>query len=503
MKLQIGIILLGLVLLGGRGEAATARGVVYEDRNNNQQRDAGEPGLADVGVSNGREVVTTDARGRYELEVDDNTILFVIKPTDYQVPLDHFNLPRFYYVHKPEGSPPGLKYAGVSPTGPLPESVDFPLTRHVEPDEFKVLLLGDPQPNNIGDIDHLANDVVAELIGTDAAFALTLGDIMADLLNLFEPYNHVMSQMGIPVWNTLGNHDINFDVPGDDASDETWERVYGPATYSFNWANVHFIVIDNVYYGGGGEQTGGGYSGHITEKHLQFVKNDLQQVPVNRLVVLAMHIPLTSCNAADLLALLQGRPHTLSLSGHTHDIEHKFLGPDYGWPNTGEHHHLTNGALCGIHWLGAPDEYGIPHAMTHCGSPNGYTIAIFKDNTYSMRFKAPRRPADDQMHVFLPSRLKVTEAAGTEVIVNVYLGSEKNVTEMKIDQGKWVRMEREIREDPYLQKVINPAHPLSQVTHIWVAKLPAGLSAGGHTIHIRTKDMFGQVFTASRIVVLT
>ena len=472
-----------------------ASGYVFNDQNGNGIRETTEPGLTGIRVSNGRSVVKTDLAGRYELPVDDDTILFVIKPRGWMVSVDENHLPRFYYIHKPKGSPEGLKYAGVEPTGPLPSSVDFPLVEHPEPDKFQIVVFGDPQPNDLGDIYHMAHDIVDELVGTEAVFGLTLGDVMADLLDLYQPYNEVMAQIGVPIYNTLGNHDINFDVPGDDLSDETWERTFGPVTFSFDWGPVHFIVTDNVYYGGGG-----GYHGEFTAKVLDFVENDLRFVPQDQLVVISMHMPLSTANHGALLSLIADRPNTVSLSGHTHDIEHQFIGLDQDGPDADSHHHVINGAVCGIHWLGAADEYGIPHAMTHCGSPNGYTFVSFDGNRYTMRFKAPRRPASDQMHIYTPSEVKVSEAGDTEVLVNVYFGSAKNKTEMRMDDGSWVEMNREAREDPYLAKVIAAGHPLSQVTHMWVGQLPADLAPGGHTIHVRTTDMFAQTFTAARVL---
>jgi Icc protein len=41
-----------------------ASGYVFEDRNRNRKRDAGEPGLANVKVSNGLSITTTDRDGR-------------------------------------------------------------------------------------------------------------------------------------------------------------------------------------------------------------------------------------------------------------------------------------------------------------------------------------------------------------------------------------------------------------------------------------------------------
>jgi len=67
--------------------------VVFHDRNRNGVRDAGEPGVPNVLVSNQREVVKTDAQGRYRLPVDDDTVLFVIKPRGWALPVSDDNVP--------------------------------------------------------------------------------------------------------------------------------------------------------------------------------------------------------------------------------------------------------------------------------------------------------------------------------------------------------------------------------------------------------------------------
>ena len=51
-----------------------ATGTVFEDRNGNRLRDAGEPGLAGVLVSNGLEVVRSDPEGRYSLPIAGITV---------------------------------------------------------------------------------------------------------------------------------------------------------------------------------------------------------------------------------------------------------------------------------------------------------------------------------------------------------------------------------------------------------------------------------------------
>ena len=90
------------------------------------------------------------------MPIDDKSIVFVIKPTDYTLPVDQDMLPRFYYINRPAGSSPNLKlrYRGIDPTGPLRDSVDFPLKKADEPRKFDVIVFTDPQPESQVEIDH-------------------------------------------------------------------------------------------------------------------------------------------------------------------------------------------------------------------------------------------------------------------------------------------------------------------------------------------------------------
>src|SRR5947209_3258483 len=117
-----------------------AEGVVFVDRDGSG-RAAGNPGLAGALVSNGREVVATDAQGRWRLPAPSPCVFFVIKPPGYMPQVDaQTGSPRFYYLHSPEGSPAEFTFAGIAPTGPLPASIDFGLKPQAEPDTFEVVL---------------------------------------------------------------------------------------------------------------------------------------------------------------------------------------------------------------------------------------------------------------------------------------------------------------------------------------------------------------------------
>ncbi|MGD2109578.1 MAG: calcineurin-like phosphoesterase family protein [Phycisphaerae bacterium] len=488
-----------------------ARGIVYHDRNRNGARDAGERGILGVRVSNGREVVVTDGKGRYVLPVDDDTVVFVIKPAGWMTPVDERNLPRFYYVHKPQGSPK-LQFAGVAPTGPLPTSIDFALYKHDDRRRFRVLLFGDTQPYTQEEVDFLAHDIIEEVIGFEASFGVSLGDLVGNDLALFEPLTEVVKHVGIPWYNVLGNHDLNFDAPGDAHSTETFQRVFGPPYYSFEYGEVHFIVVDDVIWSGSHAGQEGKYIGGIDAEQLEFIKNDLALTPKDRLVVLMMHIPLSEMfNRQQLFDVLAGHPHTFSMSAHLHTQHHDFLGEANGWAGAHPHHHFVNVTTCGSWWSGLCDEENIPHTTMRDGAPNGYSIITFDGHDYSIRYKAARRPADHQMTIFAPEEVGLADLPETEVVANVFAGSGRSVVEMRLgDAGDWIAMERAEREDPYYQimKAAEEARGteegrlprIRKSRHIWVGKLPGTAVPGTHVIHIRTTDMFGQTYLDHRII---
>ncbi len=131
-------------------------------------------------------MVQSGPNGGYSLPVAAGDVLFITKPAGYTLPLYEDNLPRFHYVHDPDGTPAefGLRFQGIAPTGPLPGSIDFPLKKSPEPDDFKVIWFADTQAQTPAELDYLRNDVVAELIGTDAAFGVTAGDVICRRIRL-------------------------------------------------------------------------------------------------------------------------------------------------------------------------------------------------------------------------------------------------------------------------------------------------------------------------------
>jgi hypothetical protein len=517
------------------GGALTATGVVFEDRSGTGRRQPGNPGIAGVLVSNGRDVVKTDSNGRYALPVADETIIFVIKPTGYAVRLERgVMLPRFYYIHQPAGTPAHLtlRYCGIAPSGPLPSSIDFALRKVDEPSRFDVLLLADPHAGNSAEIDFVRDDVVNPLIGTKAAFGLTAGDIMSDDLSLYGRYNRIIGQLGVPWHNVIGNHDLNLDAPDGRYARETFKQTFGPSYYAFEYGGALFLMLDNVdYFGARAGEPGNdcGYQGRFGKRQLEFVANVLKATPADRLVVAAMHIPLQTyfdaedpaSNTADCGAFLKllGDHPSVSFSGHTHTTEHHYLGGEERG-GAGAHHHHVMTAVSGSWWSGPHDHRGIAVADSHDGTPNGFHVLTVDGNRYTTRYQPAKEPNERQMRIVLDSEahqvrkesagdfrmsqltgspIAQDKAGATDLVVNVFDGGPRTSVDYQIGERAPVRMERERRIDPFVKEVFarNQSTKKSWVkaepcSHLWVARLPPDLEAGTHCIKVRVTDEYGR-----------
>lgn len=502
-----------LLSLNAPADSKKAHGRVYLDKNKNGILDEGEPGISGVHVSNQRQITTTDKDGNWSLNYTDDTVFFVIKPTGYTTQVNENQLPQFYYVHKPKGSPK-FKFPGVAATGELPASIDFPLIKSTEPRSFEAVFFGDPQPRSITEVEYIGHDVVEELIDTSAKFGVTLGDIVFDNLSLFEPLNGTIALIGIPWYNVIGNHDINFDAANDQDSDETFTRVYGPNYYSFNYGPVHFVVLDNIMWGGAKPSGTGRYTGGFGKQQMEFLKKDLKLVPKEKLVVFLMHIPITGTADREVFyKLIEDRPYTLSISGHTHWQAHIMLDKEQGFMGKQPHHHFVCVTVSGSWWSGFPDENGIPHTTMRDGVPNGYAIINFSENTPEIRFKAARKPASYQMAIHAPEMAKASSQESIPVAVNVFNGYEKSKVQMRInDKGKWIKLNfaPDVR-DPFLVKTSqlepdtfpSPYRKISgpvTTRHIWTGQLPSPKTPGVYKISVRATDINGNWVKSSRII---
>lgn len=491
-------------------------GFVYNDVNRNSVMDKNETGISHVPVSNGRHVVLTDEQGRYVLPLTNDDIIFVVKPTGYSLPVNDQMLPQFYYIHKPLGSP-DLEYKGVAPTGPLPRSVNFPLYKKEENEAFKVLLFGDPQVRNMRQLSFFEKRVVAELYDeTSFDFGISMGDLVANIPDLFEPYSEVVSKIGIPWFNVIGNHDMNFDIDADSLSDESFERVFGPSTYAFNVGKATFIILKNILRPDPRDNNNLSYWGGFTEKQFAFIENYLEFVPKDHLVVLAFHIPIWEDyvdrdifrdeDRVKLFSLLEEYPYTFSISAHSHIQNNKLMSNEDDWLQEKPHHHFNLGTTSASWYRGELDSSGLPIAIMADGTPQGYAIMDIEGNSYNIQYRSSGFDADYQMTIYHPNVIEKARNTHASIYVNFFMGSEKDEVMFRVDGGKWIQMNYTIEFDPsYLEvlykwdrtKTVLPGvRPVDarQCSHLWKAPLPSNLEVGEHKIEVRVKDMFGNIY---------
>lgn len=489
--------------------AQVARGTVFVDVNQNRKFDDRDMPFSGVRVSNGLDIVKTDRQGRYEIPLADDQILFVIKPNGFRTALNRDNLPLFFYIHKPDGSPP-MRFRGSPPTGELPREIDFPLYRQDEPRDFQVLLFGDPQPRDQTEVNYIARDVVAELIGSPAAFGVTMGDIAFDNLDTFNPLNQAIGLIGIPWYNVIGNHDLNLDAPSRKLVNETFEATYGPTYYSFDYGQVHFVVLDSIGWTPPTETERGRYRGLFGEDQLKWLEKDLRLIPRDQMVVLLMHIPITTIeDCQSLYRLIEQRPYCISVSAHQHYHEHQFLGEQQGWRGSQPHHHLICVTVSGSWWSGAKDERGIPHTTMADGAPNGHAVLSFNGRGYHIDFQGAG--TDDSMGIRVPDVVARDQIDATEVCVNVYNGNIKTKVRMNV-QGtdEWIELEKRVAIDPFYQRIWEdeqkfnpPIEPKltrpKPSSHVWFGKLPSDLPEGMHILNVEATDMHGRVFLGRQV----
>ncbi len=493
----------------------SARGTVFHNRDGSGRPSAVNPGIANVAVSNGDQVVLTDEQGQWELPVDEFTdVLFVIKPRGWMVSVNEHQLPQHSYRYAPQGSPK-LRFGGLAATGDLPASIDFGLMPQEEPDSFRAVICGDPQPRDLREIDYIARTVVPRLQGTSASFAVSLGDIMFDNLSLYPPLVQSLGLVGLPWFNVLGNHDLDYDADNRHAHD-SFKQQFGASYFAFDWGPVHFIVLDNVEWTQPDPQvvgSKGSYRGWLGQRQLNFVKNDLANVPADKLVVLMMHIPLhpgveskPSLETGDreaLFEIIRAREHLLTFSAHLHWHGNLFLGPEHGWHGAAPLHHIVTGTLCGSWFTGAAEANGIPHGTMSDGTPRGFVEVEFSGNQFNIDGYRSVQYADGyQMRLDVPREVEFAELRTTVVYANVFNGTQRSKVEMRIgNSDNWIAMDYSVEVEPYsirLQerdaKLELPLRPLGKpgvCFHLWKQKLPTALPVGTHIIEVRETDMYG------------
>lgn len=343
-------------------------------------------GIRGVAVSDGRMVVQTNSSGEFELiSGTDRDFVFVSIPAGYEIQKQANGSASFFQKIDPSKSE---------------QNISFDLKKSANSDEnHHFLLLSDTQIQDAYEADQLLTVAAPDVQKTIASlndpniFGIGCGDLVFDKLELFKEYNQSIQMYDIPFFQVVGNHDLDFGGRSDSTTTGTFKGHFGPTYYSWNRGEVHYVVLDDVFYLG----TGTKYIGHIPEEQLAWLEQDLKLVEKGKTVVVSLHIPSytgavtrypdrdtlggTVSNREHLYRMLEGYNAHL-LSGHTHFNDNMINGHVY------EHCH---GTVCGAWWSGP---------ICHDGTPNGYAVYESKGSELQWKYKGTGLDINEQFRVY-------------------------------------------------------------------------------------------------------
>ncbi len=150
---------------------------------------------------------------------------------------------------------------------------------------------------------HVFNRVVDTINTLDVDFVISGGDQVFDVMrgnqaksdSLFSLYQALIKNIKVPVYHTVGNHEL-FGIYPESPEDSThadykygmFERYFGNTYYSFDHKGWHFIVLNAL------DVVDKKYIGRIGKQQLAWLKADLAKVSLETPIAVTVHIPLVS-----------------------------------------------------------------------------------------------------------------------------------------------------------------------------------------------------------------
>ena len=202
-------------------------------------------------------------------------------------------------------------------------------------------------------------------------FVITGGDLIMDALeqtesradSLYNIYADLAKGFSIPVYNTMGNHEmfgvykseVSLDHP--EFGKKMFEEKIGKTYYAFEYGGWRFYILNSIDVTE--ERT---YYGHIDEEQIEWLKSDLQKVDKNTPICISVHIPFYTIqtqiisgplapntsggvinNGNEVLKVFDDHNLKLVLQGHLHFLEDLYANGV---------HFITGGAVCAKWWDG-------------------------------------------------------------------------------------------------------------------------------------------------------
>ena len=244
--------------------AAPYGGRVYVDANANRRYDKGEKLLSGVSVTDGLNVVQSDASGNFSLDGHPNArFVYISLPNGYRCEDYYLRIDstRTHYDFALQAADPAsVKADGTHRFVHISDTHIFDIERTA----------ADGHAVSTRQLrDYVANEHIAFVVHT--------GDITREG---FATYRDFLNNRNMPtsqVFFCVGNHDLGEGAYGE----ERFEQYFGPTYYSFNVGNVHYIVTPMP--------VGDGRPTYNNESIGEWLKNDLKYVPEGTPIIAFNH----------------------------------------------------------------------------------------------------------------------------------------------------------------------------------------------------------------------
>lgn len=216
------------------------------------------------------------------------------------------------------------------------------------------------------------NQAIDSVNALNPDFVITGGDLVMDVLGqdfersemLYDLYLESEQRFNMPVYNTMGNHEIfgiykesgiTKDHP--EYGEKMFETRIGKRYYSFDHKGWHYMILDAI------EDTGeSSYIGKIDSVQMEWIKSDLEKLNLETPVVVSVHIPFVTVvtqlekgalepnrkttvitNSKEVLEIFDPYNLKLVLQGHLHFLEDLYANGT---------HFVTGGAVSSAWWSG-------------------------------------------------------------------------------------------------------------------------------------------------------
>src|SRR5450432_853135 len=314
-------------------------GYVFEDINHNGTKDANEPGIKGVVVSDQVNIAITNEQGLYEItSAGGYGIVFISTPDGYAIAKNfwqNFNATsaQVNFSLTKIKMPASFTFIEASDTHISEKSID-------RMDKFRAII-DSVKPNLV----IITGDLVKD--------ALRVGE--KEATSLYQLFANESSKIKVPLRLIPGNHEI-FGIERHlslvSAQNPLYGRkmyrhYFGPDYYSFNYGVVHFIGLNSLEF----EDLW--YYGNIDSVQLEWLKKDVATVSPSTPVVTFQHVPFFSggislqpfeedgpgraiekehgvvkyrhivSNAKEVMQILKINNYPLALAGH-HHYQQKF-----------------------------------------------------------------------------------------------------------------------------------------------------------------------------------